>query len=124
MDRHHAHDPAAGLAAVVPAGADRALPFGGTNGLGGTRYNSFLTQYFVNYNFGGGWYVYSAPIITANWLATGDHAWTLPFGGGAGRVVKIGGKLPVNLSIGAYYNALRPQLGPTWQLRTQVTLIF
>ena len=32
------------------------------------RYNTFLTQPFVNYNFGGGWYVGSAPIITANWL--------------------------------------------------------
>jgi len=26
--------------------------------------------------------------------------------------------------VGAYYNALRPEFGPTWQLRTQVTLIF
>jgi hypothetical protein len=38
-------------------------------------------------------------------------------------VVKIGGELSVNFSIGAYYNALR-QYGSTWQLRTQVTLIF
>jgi hypothetical protein len=78
----------------------------------------------VNYNFGGGWYVYSSPIITANWLTAGDKAWTLPFGGGAGRVVKIGGKLPVNFQLGAYYNALRPEFGSTWQLRTQVTFIF
>jgi hypothetical protein len=98
--------------------------FGGSSGPYGTRYNQFLTQPFVNYNFGGGWYVGSSPIVTANWLAAGDRAWTLPFGGNAGRVIKIGGKLPVNLSIGAYYNALRPQFGATWQLRTQVTLIF
>ncbi len=104
--------------------ANNVWSFGGTPGLGGTRYNTFLTQPFVNYNFGEGWYVYSAPIITANWLTAGNNAWTLPFGGGFGRVVKIGGKLPVNLSIGAYYNALRPQFGSTWQLRTQVTLIF
>lgn len=38
------------------------------------------------------------------------------------RVIKIGGKLPVNFQIGAYYNALRPQFGSTWQLRTQVNL--
>ena len=34
------------------------------------------------------------------------------------------GKLPVNLIVGAYYNALRPQFGATWQLRTQIAIIF
>jgi hypothetical protein len=38
--------------------------------------------------------------------------------------MKIGGELPVNSSIGAHDNALRPEHGSTWQLRTQVTLIF
>jgi hypothetical protein len=98
--------------------------FGGTPGAGGTRYNAFLTQPFVNYNFGGGWYVSTSPVITANWLTTGDKAWTLPVGAAVGRVIKIGGKLPVNLSVGAYYNALRPAFGSTWQLRTQMTMIF
>ena len=41
-----------------------------------------------------------------------------------GRVIKLGGKLPVNLSVSAYYNTLRPEFGPLWQLRTQATLIF
>jgi hypothetical protein len=104
--------------------ANNVWSFGGTPGLGGTRYNTFLTQPFVNYNFGEGWYVGTAPIITANWLKSGDKAWTLPLGAQVGRVVKIGGKLPVNLLVGAYYNALRPQFGSTSQLRTQVTLIF
>jgi hypothetical protein len=58
----------------------------------------------------------SSPIITANWLTAGDKAWTLPFGGGIGHVVKIGGKLPVNLSLSAYYNALRPEFGSTGSL--------
>ena len=53
------------------------------------------------------------PIITANWLTAGDKAWTLPVGAQVGRVVKIGGKLPVNFALGAYYNALRPEFGPT-----------
>jgi len=104
--------------------ANNVWSFGGTPELGGTRYNQFLMQPFVNYNFGEGWYVGSSPIITANWLTSGNKAWTLPVGALAGRVVKIGGKLPVNLSIGAYYNALRPEFGATWQLRTQLTLIF
>ena len=109
---------------VVGVLANNIWSMGGTSGPAGTRYNTFLTQYFVNYNFGEGWYVSSAQIITANWLTAGDKAWTLPFGGGVGRVIKIGGKLPLNLSLGAYYNVLRPEYGATWQLRTQVTLIF
>jgi hypothetical protein len=96
--------------------------FGGTNGTFGTSYNNFLTQPFVNYNFGGGWYVTSSPIVTANWENPGTK-WTVPIGGGAGRVVKIG-KLPVNFMVGAYYNVVRPEYGADWQLRTQVTFIF
>ena len=109
---------------VAGALVNNVWSFGGTSGRGGTSYNMFLTQPFVNYNFGGGWYVGTSPIITANWLATGNNAWTLPIGANVGRVVKLGGKLPVNFSLGVYDNALRPQYGSTWQLRTQVTIIF
>ena len=48
----------------------------------------------------------------------------MPVGLVGGRIIKLGGKLPVNIAIGAYYNAVRPQFGSTWQLRTQVTFIF
>ena len=109
---------------VAGALVNNVWSFGGTSGRGGTSYNMFLTQPFVNYNFGGGWYVGTSPIIIANWLTAGNNAWTLPVGANVGRVVKIGGKLPVNFSLGAYYNALRPQYGSTWQWRTQVTFIF
>ena len=51
-------------------------------------------------------------------------AWLESIGANVGRVVKLGGKLPVNFSLGVYDNALRPQYGSTWQLRTQVTIIF
>ena len=109
---------------VAGALVNNMWSFGGTPAPGGTRYDTFLVQPFANYNFGGGWYVGTSPIITANWLTAGNNAWTLPVGANVGRVIKIGGKLPVNFSIGAYYNALRPEFGSTWQLRTQVTLIF
>ena len=39
--------------------------FGGTSGRGGSSYNMFLTQPFVNYNFGEGWYAGTSPIITS-----------------------------------------------------------
>jgi hypothetical protein len=41
------------------------------------------------------------------------------------EVIKIGGKLPVNMTLQAYYNAVTPEsIGPTWQLRSQLTFIF
>ncbi|HET7880134.1 MAG TPA: hypothetical protein VFL55_04555 [Acetobacteraceae bacterium] len=78
---------------------------------------------FVNYNLGGGWFIGTSPITTANWDVGGEK-WTLPIGGQFGRLIKIADKLPVNLLVGAYYNALRPTGTGTWQLRTQVTFIF
>lgn len=109
---------------VAGALVNNVWSMGGTSGRNGTQYNAFLMQPFANYNFGEGWYVGSSPLITANWLAAGNEAWTLPVGANVGKVVKIGGKLPVNLSIGAYYNVMRAEYGATWQLRTQATLIF
>jgi hypothetical protein len=96
--------------------------FGGTRGPAGNAYSNFLMQPFVNYNFDGGWYVGSSPIVTANWETAG-RKWTVPVGANVGRVFKIGPQ-PVNVSAGAYYNLVTPQYGPDWQLRTQVTFIF
>jgi len=85
--------------------------------------NSFLFQYFVNYNLANGWYLITAPIITANWEATSGNTWTLPFGGGIGRMVKIG-KQPVTISLHLYYNVERPTGGPEWQVRFQIQFLF
>ena len=93
------------------------------SGHGGTSYSLFTLNPFFNYNLGSGWFVGTAPILTANWN-TGGEKWTLPVGAQAGRLIKIGGKLPVNLLIGVYYNALRPEFGATLQLRTQIAVVF
>jgi len=102
---------------------NNVFSLGGTSGRGGTSYSVITINPFVNYNFGGGWFVGTTPIMTANWNI-GGNKWTLPVGGQFGRLIKVGGKLPVNLLLGAYYNALRPRGAGTWQLRTQITIIF
>jgi hypothetical protein len=33
-------------------------------------------------------------------------------------------KQPVNTQLGAYYNAIRPDIGPEWQLRFQIQFLF
>lgn len=82
----------------------------------------FLTQYFVNYNFGEGWYLTSSPIITANWEAGSGNKWTVPVGGGFGKVFRIG-KLPFNGNLSAFANVVRPDPGADWTLRVQIALL-
>ena len=66
--------------------------------------NQFLLQWFVNYNLKKGWYLKSAPIVTANWRGGSTGVWNVPFGGGFGRIMKLGFQ-PVNLSAEFYGNA-------------------
>ena len=87
-------------------------------------YNNGVIQPFVNYNFPSGLYLTSSPIATVNWKAEkrGDM-WTVPVGGGVGKIFHLG-KLPLNTQFGAYYNVVRPDNGPDWQIRAQVQAMF
>ena len=78
--------------------------------------NTGLAQPFVNYNMEHGWYLTSSPIITVNWLAASGEKWTVPVGGGFGRVFRVGDQ-PVNAQIQAFYNVERPTGASDWQLR-------
>ncbi|MGB8553444.1 MAG: porin family protein, partial [Pseudolabrys sp.] len=75
------------------------------------------------YNMAHGWYLTSSPAITANWLAAPGEKWTVPIGGGFGRLFKVGDQ-PVNAQIQAFYNVERPTGTSDWQLRTSVALLF
>lgn len=86
-------------------------------------YSNFLLQPFVNYNFAGGFYLTTGPVITANWKADSSQRWTVPLGGGIGKIFHIG-KLPVNAQLSAYYNVITPDNGPNWQLRAQMQFLF
>lgn len=85
--------------------------------------NQFLLQYFVNYNLKKGWYLSTSPILTANWNATPGNTWTVPFGGGAGRIMKLGFQ-PVNLSGTFYGNAVYPSDTSSWSMRLQIAFLF
>jgi hypothetical protein len=67
--------------------------------------------------------VSTAPIITADWKANSDDRWTVPLGGGVGKIVRFG-KLPVNFQTQAFYNVEKPQNGADWTLRLQAQLMF
>jgi hypothetical protein len=97
--------------------------------------NQMLLQYFINYNMKKGWYLASQPIVTANWnnKANGDAAdggdttpggrWTIPFGGGAGRIMRLGSQ-PVNIQATFYGNAVHPPGASSWSMRLQIALLY
>jgi hypothetical protein len=91
----------------------------------GGSYSNFTLQPFVNYNIpgGDGLYISSGPIITANWNADSGQQWTVPLGGGAGKIFHFG-KLPVNIFVQAYYNVVRPDYQANWQIRAQAQFMF
>lgn len=80
----------------------------------------------VSVQFPSGWYVTTAPIITANWNAAAARSvWTVPLGGACGKVLVVG-SLPINVSVGAYWNVIRPDtaFAPTATAELQVALLF
>jgi len=94
-------------------------------GWGDKDVNALLIQPFINYNLPHGWYLVSAPIITGDFSASSGNHWTVPVGGGGGKLWRVGKVgLPVNTQIQAFYNAEKPEFGPDWQLRVQIQFLF
>lgn len=85
--------------------------------------NHMLVNLFVVRQLGEGWYVNSAPIITSDWTVNSEDRWIVPVGAGGGKLVMLGGKLPLNLQTQLYYNVVRPDFGPEWQWRMQAQFL-
>ena len=82
--------------------------------------NAMTLQPFLNYNLPKGWYLKDEP---PNY-GPPPPRWTVPVGGGIGRIFKIGHQ-PINASIEAYYNVETPDdTGANWQLRTTWVFLF
>ena len=85
--------------------------------------NKMLLNLFLVRQLGDGWYVNSAPIITANWEAASGQKWIVPLGAGGGKLFFLGGKLPINVQTQLYYNIVKPDFGPEWQWRFQLQIL-
>jgi hypothetical protein len=105
---------------VIGAVANQQWSVGGG---GDENVSAFLVQPFINYNMKHGWYLVTAPVITSNWEADSDDRWTVPVGGGVGKIFKIG-KQAFNAQIQAFYNVEKPEFGSDWGLRFQIQLLF
>jgi hypothetical protein len=106
---------------VIGVLAGQLFSIAGPNGR--TDVNQTLLQPFVNYNLPDGWYLSSAPIITANWSADSSQRWNVPIGGGVGKIFKISGQ-PINTSLQAFDYVERLSGGPKWAIRFQVQFLY
>jgi hypothetical protein len=85
--------------------------------------NQMLLQPFVNYNMRHGWYLTTSPIITANWEVRPGQRWTVPVGGGVGRIVRFG-RQPVSIYAQLFRNVERPDGTTSWSARFEMTFLF
>jgi hypothetical protein len=92
-------------------------------GSGTEKANTLTINPFVNYNLPSGWYIASAEIITANWQAKSGQQWTVPLGGGIGKLFHVG-PLPINARFQVLNNVVHPAGAPNWQLQFQVQFLF
>jgi len=85
--------------------------------------NFFFAQWFLNFNFGKGWAIGTAPIYTANWKADSGNRWTIPWGIQISKVTHFGSR-PVNLLLGYYENSEYPEGAADSQVRFQLNRLF
>ena len=78
----------------------------------------------ISYHLDNGWYLSTSPSIVADWAADDDrNRWLLPVGGGVGKILVIGSQR-ISALVEAYQHVLSPEIGPDWQLRLQVSLLY
>jgi len=94
---------------------------GGGEGI--NEVNAFSAQYLFSYNLPKGWSIYSNSTITSNWTREQNDRWTVPIGGGFGKLSYVG-PLPVSLSLQAFYNVVKPEGGPNWSVNIQLAFLF
>jgi hypothetical protein len=93
-------------------------------GSGKEDVNLFTWQVISNYNLSDGWYLTAGPIITANWEAKSSDEWTVPVGGGFGKIFRIGSLPPMNAKIQGFYNVAKPSISGRWTMQVQLQLMF
>lgn len=80
-------------------------------------------QPFINFNLPGAWYLTSSPLMTANWKVAVSDRWTVPVGGGVGKVFRIS-RQAIKTELQAFDAVISPRQGPDWSIRLQFQFLF
>jgi hypothetical protein len=97
--------------------------FGGTSGR--PDISRLSVMYVVALHLPRGWFIHTAPVLSANWNASSwRDTFTIPVGGGGGKVVRLG-EVPLSVSVAAYWNVVRPATlpAPSGDVQAQVALL-
>ena len=92
-------------------------------GVNNKHINQMTINPFLFYNLARGWYLFSSPVITADWTVSRSDQWTVPVGGGLGRVFRVG-KQPLNARTEFLNNVRTTNSGSDWQMQAQLQLVF
>ena len=92
-------------------------------GSGDQDVNRSTSEYVAYYNFSHGWWVGTDPENTADWEQPADSVWTVPVGGGFGKVVSKG-KYAFNLKFEGYYFVEQPTTGAEWTAAFEIEWLF
>jgi len=92
-----------------------------TGGSNDTNYSATAAQYFYAYGLGGGWQIASSPVLSYDWKADSDDAWTVPLGFGVAKTTKIG-NMPFKFAFQVQKYVVQPDtFGPDWLVKLTVT---
>jgi hypothetical protein len=92
-------------------------------GSGTRNVNRSTVGYFAYRNFADGWWIGTNPENTADWERAGGNVWSVPVGGGFGKVLSEG-KHAVNLKLDGYYYAEQPPTGAEWFVNVGIEWLF
>jgi len=92
-------------------------------GLNHNHVNEATMNPFLYYNFRHNWYLVSSEVMTADWTASRNQRWTVPAGGGFGKIFRLGPQM-FNARAQAWSVTERPNGGPSWVLQTQVQFLY
>lgn len=85
--------------------------------------NKATVQPILNYNLPNNWYLSATTTMSADWEAESGEEWTVPLGGGVGRLVRFG-KQPVDFKLMGFWNAEKPEFGADYTVQFTVKFLF
>jgi hypothetical protein len=90
---------------------------------GKSELNLMQIQGFAYYNLGQGYSIGSMPLISVDWTKSSSQSTLIPLGLMVGKLFMIGGVFPLGLSVGTYYNIIKPDLAPQSTLNAELFFV-